>query len=65
MFFYVKFFYFFIVYVIIMVIVVIDYWRCFMAYFLKKTTLKGRTYLSIVESFYSHPSLAVSTMFLL
>lgn len=25
-----------------------------MAYFLKKTTLKGRTYLSIVESFYSH-----------
>ena len=24
-----------------------------MAYFLKKTTLKGRTYLSIVESFYS------------
>ena len=26
----------------------------FMAYFLKKSTLKGRTYLSIVESFYSH-----------
>ena len=25
-----------------------------MAYFLKKATLKGRTYLSIVESFYSH-----------
>ena len=25
-----------------------------MAYFLKKSTLKGRTYLSIVESFYSH-----------
>lgn len=25
-----------------------------MAYFLKKTPLKGRTYLSIVESFYSH-----------
>jgi transposase len=25
-----------------------------MAFFLKKTTLKGRTYLSIVESFYSH-----------
>lgn len=25
-----------------------------MAYFLKKTNLKGRTYLSIVESFYSH-----------
>lgn len=28
--------------------------RCFMAYFLKKTTLKGRTYISICESFYSH-----------
>ena len=26
----------------------------FMAYFLKKSSLKGRTYLSIVESFYSH-----------
>ena len=25
-----------------------------MAYFLKKTTLKGRTYLSICESFYQH-----------
>ena len=25
-----------------------------MAYFLKKSTLKRRTYLSIVESFYSH-----------
>ena len=25
-----------------------------MTYFLKKSTLKGRTYLSIVESFYSH-----------
>ena len=25
-----------------------------MAYFLKKTTLKGRTYISICESFYSH-----------
>ena len=36
-----------------MVIVVIDYWRCFMAYFIKQAHLKGRTYLSIVESFYS------------
>lgn len=37
-----------------MVIVVICKERSFMAYFLKKATLKGRTYLSIVESFYSH-----------
>jgi transposase len=28
--------------------------ECFMAYYLKKTKLKGRTYLSIDESFYSH-----------
>ena len=28
--------------------------RFLMAFFLKKSTLKGRTYLSIVESFYSH-----------
>ena len=27
---------------------------CFMSYYLKKTKLKGRTYLSIDESFYSH-----------
>ena len=25
-----------------------------MAYFLKKTTLKGRTYLAIYDSFYNH-----------
>lgn len=38
-----------------MVIVVIYRFEVFfMAYFLKKATLKGRTYLSIVESFYSH-----------
>lgn len=37
-----------------MVIVVIYKWRCDMAYFLKKSTLKNRTYLAIVESFYNH-----------
>lgn len=37
-----------------MVIMVIYVGGNFMAYFLKKTTLKGRTYLSICESFY-HP----------
>ncbi len=40
-----------------------------MAYFLKKTTLKGRTYLAIYDSFYNHekkgaaPSLEVNTIF--
>lgn len=37
-----------------MVIVVIVLREGDMAYFLKKSTLKGRTYLSICESFYSH-----------
>jgi len=36
-----------------MVLVVIYFEGEIMAYFLKKATLKGRTYLSIVESFYS------------
>ena len=36
-----------------MVLVVI-FLEVFMAFFLKKTRLNGRTYLSIVESFYSH-----------
>jgi hypothetical protein len=36
-----------------MVIVVIYYGGDFVAYFLKQSTLKGRTYLAIVESFYS------------
>ena len=37
-----------------MVLVVLVTGGLFMAYFLKKTTLKGRTYLAIYESFYSH-----------
>lgn len=37
-----------------MVVVVLVIKEVFMAYFLKKTTLKGRTYLSICESFYQH-----------
>ena len=32
-----------------------------MAYYLKKTKLKGRTYLSIDESFYSHEKKAPPT----
>ena len=35
-------------------LVVLYYGGDFMAFFLKKTPLKGRTYLSIVESYYSH-----------
>ena len=38
----------------IMVIVVIYFGGVLMAYFLKQATLKGRTYISIVESFYNH-----------
>lgn len=37
-----------------MVIMVLVFLEVFMAYFLKKTRIKGRTYLSICESFY-HP----------
>jgi transposase len=37
-----------------MVIMVTVIEESFMAYFLKKTTLKNRTYLAICESFYSH-----------
>jgi hypothetical protein len=38
-----------------MALVALIYRRCiYMAYYLKKTKLKGRTYLSIDESFYSH-----------
>ena len=37
-----------------MVLVALYQKRCIMAFYLKKTKLKGRTYLSIDESFYSH-----------
>lgn len=36
-----------------MVLVVLVYWRCIMAYFLKITKQKNRTYLAIYESFYN------------
>lgn len=35
-----------------MVLMVLILWRCAMAYFLKKTKLKNKTYLAIYESFY-------------
>ena len=37
-----------------MVLVVLVYMEVLMAYFLKKTKLKNRTYLAIYESFYNH-----------
>ena len=37
-----------------MVLVVLVLWKDFMAYFLKKTKQKNRTYLAIYESFYHH-----------
>jgi transposase len=37
-----------------MVLVVLYLGGCIVAYFLKKTKLKGRTYLAIYESFYNH-----------
>lgn len=45
---------FFFLYGILMVLVVLSTRRCPMAYFLKQTKLKNRTYLAIYESFYNH-----------